>query len=80
MLEEVAGRTLRISWGARPYREREVMQPWTGTPLPGWSPNIDLLTGFRDLLEERSLLESSPPPIFAQPAIPKSIRPVLCIA
>ncbi len=59
LLEQAAGRPLRVAWGARPYRERELMQPWQGTSLPGWSPRIDLLTGFRDLLEERSLLRSN---------------------
>lgn len=55
LLEQAAGRSLPIAWGARPYREREVMQPWTGPSLPGWTPRIALLDGFRDLLEERSL-------------------------
>ena len=64
LLAQAAGRPLRIAWGAKPYRERELMQPWRGTPLPGWSPRIDLLAGFRDVLEERSLLRSGPPALF----------------
>ena len=63
LLEQAAGRPLRIAWGAKPYREREVMQPWIGVPLPGWIPRIGLLAGFRELLEERCLLKSSPPPL-----------------
>lgn len=29
---------LNIEWGARPYRIREVMKPYKGNVLPGWSP------------------------------------------
>lgn len=64
LLEQAAGRPLRVAWGAKPYREREVMQPWNGTPLPGWRPRIDLLAGLRDVLEERSLRKYSPPAVF----------------
>lgn len=31
-----------ISWGARAYRDREVMEPWVGTTLPGWKPVVDM--------------------------------------
>ncbi len=35
--EKVRGKKLRIRWGERPYREREVMEPWRGGRLlPGW--------------------------------------------
>ena len=44
------GAPLHINWGARPYREREVMVPWsTGSPLPGWRPNVALEEGLRRL-------------------------------
>ena len=36
-----------IAWGDRPHRPGEVMVPWEGEPLPGWSPRIDLLAGLR---------------------------------
>lgn len=39
----------RIAWGAIPYRPGEVMTPWDGTPLPGWSPRIPLEAGLRAL-------------------------------
>lgn len=29
---------LNIKWGARPYRVREVMNPYKGNVLPGWKP------------------------------------------
>ncbi len=73
LLEATASRPLRITWGAKPYRQREVMQPWNGTPLPGWSPRMDLLTGLRDLLEERSLLPSTPSLVFDPATFP--VRP-----
>ncbi|MDE1977543.1 MAG: NAD(P)-dependent oxidoreductase, partial [Elusimicrobia bacterium] len=42
----VAGRNIPASWGARPYRFREVMKPWSkGKPLPGWRPRISLKEG-----------------------------------
>lgn len=47
----VAGSELRINWGARPYRPREVMVPWsTGPALPGWQPRIALEDGLRMVL------------------------------
>lgn len=49
-LEEAAGRSIPVQFGALPYREREVMNPWVGPPLPGWEPRIDLLSGFQLLL------------------------------
>jgi nucleoside-diphosphate-sugar epimerase len=39
----------RIEWGAMPHRPGEVMTPWDGTPLPGWSPRISLEDGLRAL-------------------------------
>ncbi|MFZ5374581.1 MAG: NAD-dependent epimerase/dehydratase family protein [Campylobacterota bacterium] len=41
--EKATGKRLNIVWGARPYREREVMVPWTkGKPVPGWKPRYTL--------------------------------------
>lgn len=46
--EKVTGKKLSIQWGGRPYREREVMSPWSlGKQLPGWSPKISLEEGLR---------------------------------
>lgn len=39
MIERIAGRPLNVAWGARPYRDGEIMQTWKGgTPPPGWRP------------------------------------------
>ncbi|MBF0332408.1 MAG: NAD(P)-dependent oxidoreductase [Alphaproteobacteria bacterium] len=46
IVEGVTGRPLRIAWGARPYRDREVMLPWPGRgPLPGWRAKVALEAG-----------------------------------
>jgi nucleoside-diphosphate-sugar epimerase len=43
------GVTLQINWGGRPYRDREVMVPWTGDSLPGWTPTIDMSDAIRHI-------------------------------
>jgi nucleoside-diphosphate-sugar epimerase len=54
-LEAVRGRPLSIEWGAKPYREREVMEPWRGgQPLPGWAPQMALADGLAALLRRPS--------------------------
>lgn len=50
IFERVHAARLLIRWGARPYRTREVMEPWTkGCSLPGWQPLISLEEGLRTL-------------------------------
>jgi len=45
-----AGLSVAIDWGARPYREREVMVPWSkGRRLPGWQPSIGIDEGLMTL-------------------------------
>jgi nucleoside-diphosphate-sugar epimerase len=51
LVEELAGESTNINWGARPYRDREVMNPWKNfTPPPGWSPQVSLEEGIRRFL------------------------------
>ncbi|MEP4379674.1 MAG: NAD(P)-dependent oxidoreductase [Alphaproteobacteria bacterium] len=38
---------VEIDWGRRPHRDGEVMAPWEGTPLPGWTPRIGLKAGLK---------------------------------
>lgn len=46
--QNVTGRQVRIAWGSRPYREREVMSPWQTAPaVPGWMPKVRLEEGIR---------------------------------
>lgn len=43
MIERIAGRPLNVTWGARPYRDGEIMQTWRGgSPPPGWQPRRHL--------------------------------------
>ncbi len=44
-----SGVELSVEWGATPHRPGEVMVPWEGTPLPGWTPRIALEDGLRAL-------------------------------
>lgn len=46
------GVSIRPNWGAKEYRKNEVMVPWLGKPLPGWSPEIDLATGIREIFSK----------------------------
>ena len=49
---KISGRKLNIEWGGRPYREREVMVPWKGTPVPGWKAKIKVEEGIKLFLEK----------------------------
>ncbi|MEA1879394.1 MAG: NAD(P)-dependent oxidoreductase [Campylobacterota bacterium] len=41
--ESATGKTLDITWGERPYRDREVMLPWNkGLLVPKWKQNTSL--------------------------------------
>lgn len=43
LYEEVTQTTVDITWGGRPYRDREVMVPWTkGKPVPGWKQKVSM--------------------------------------
>ena len=49
--ENLIQRNLNIIWGGRPYKEREVMIPWTkGEVVPGWKPQVTLNDGIKLML------------------------------
>ena len=51
VFEKVAKRKLNITWGAKPYRPREVMTPWNrGEAIPGWKPKVPLEEGIAALI------------------------------
>lgn len=53
LVEELYGKKLTIEFGKRPYRYREVLEPWNAFQLlPGWAPKIKLADGLRDLLRK----------------------------
>lgn len=52
IFEEIAGKKLSIEWGGRPYREREIMIPWSSYKLlPNWRPKVSLREGIKKFLE-----------------------------
>ena len=53
IFSRVSNATININWSGRPYRDREVMIPWTtGTALPEWTAEIDLEEGIRRMLQK----------------------------
>ncbi len=43
LFEEATSTTLKIKWGKKPYREREIMNPWDkGETVPYWKPSYSL--------------------------------------
>jgi nucleoside-diphosphate-sugar epimerase len=60
LYNEASPQPVNVEWGARPYRPREFMEPWTqGEVLPGWSPKIDLFDGLRALLRNNNSIHST---------------------
>ncbi|MEM6883885.1 MAG: NAD(P)-dependent oxidoreductase [Verrucomicrobiota bacterium] len=52
LVEKVLGKKLDVHWGARAYRQREVMVPWIPREtLPGWEAEVRLEDGLRNLFE-----------------------------
>jgi nucleoside-diphosphate-sugar epimerase len=44
----VTNQKLNINWAGRPYKEREVMSPWTsGEVIPGWKPKVSINDGIK---------------------------------
>ena len=57
IMEDISGRKLNISWGGRPYRQREVMVPWNqGCALPGWKAQVPLEIGLKKLLSDAGIV------------------------
>lgn len=51
LFEKVSGLKLQINWGAREYRFREVMVPWSkGRKVPGWKQRISIEEGIKNTL------------------------------
>lgn len=46
LFELVSGKNIKVIWGGKPYRKREVMTVWDkGSRLPGWKPSLTLEEG-----------------------------------
>lgn len=53
LVERIIGKKVNVTFGARPYRDREVMEPWQGgTPPPGWKPAHSLEKGLARLVTD----------------------------
>lgn len=51
LFERINKKKLNIRWGHRPYRNREVMNPWKkGKPIPGWYAKINLENGIASII------------------------------
>lgn len=52
VFEEVIGESLNISFGKRPYKNREIMKPWDkGVMLPNWTPKLTLEQGIKIFIQ-----------------------------
>tara|TARA_B110000037_G_C17047891_1_gene476501 strand:+ start:156 stop:1022 length:867 start_codon:yes stop_codon:yes gene_type:complete len=45
--QDIVGADLVINWGAIPYSRNQIMIPYSGNALPGWSPAISLSDGLQ---------------------------------
>ena len=53
IFESVYEKKLPIIWGGKPYRDREVMEPYRGLErLPGWNAGTDLRNGFEQVKKD----------------------------
>ncbi len=51
LISEVVGKEIKINWGGKPYRQREIMDDINAFPtLPGWKEKIDLKSGLQAFL------------------------------
>lgn len=56
--EEIIDEKLPIAFGERPYREREIMNPWNkGKKHPLWIPKYNLKQGITHLIKEEKLIK-----------------------
>jgi nucleoside-diphosphate-sugar epimerase len=48
LLNKIMDKEIKINWGAKPYRKREVMEPWSNfKTLPNWEPHVSIDDGLR---------------------------------
>ena len=48
LFEKVTGKEIKVNWGGKDYRKREVMSLWGGgEKLPNWSPKVTLEEGLK---------------------------------
>lgn len=53
IFEDVSGKQLNITWGAKSYREREVIIPWSGGEIiPNWKPKYSIENAIKAFLNQ----------------------------
>lgn len=52
LYREMAGGVPEVRWGARPYGPGQIMTPWLGPTLPGWTASVRLEEGLAALLPD----------------------------
>lgn len=58
IINQLTGNSLQITFGARPYRQREMMKVWRkGKILPGWRADITLPEGLKRIFQTAIELE-----------------------
>ena len=63
MVEELNRRgdmQLTLRWGHKPYWEGQVLDPWLGPQLPGWSPRVSVIDALVSQALARSFLPAVP--------------------
>lgn len=46
---EITKKNIQVNWGALPYRDNQIMNPYIGDILPGWQPDISLEEGITNI-------------------------------
>jgi CDP-paratose synthetase len=55
IFQKITSTTLKINWGKRPYKIREVMIPWEGgIKIPGWKQKISIEEGIKKLFKNEA--------------------------
>lgn len=68
LVEELNARgnlSLNLQWGAVPYWEGQVLEPWVGEPLPGWTPQIHVLPALLRMASSHQYSDHAHPPATA---------------
>lgn len=53
IFEKTTEKKLNIRWGRKPYREREVMIPWSnGKNVPDWKPVVNIIDGIKLIFKD----------------------------
>lgn len=59
-IEQLTGCRMNIEFGGRPYRAREVMEPWhDGSILPGWQCRTHLDDGLKDFFGLQGIVDEA---------------------